>query len=105
VGLVLLAGQAFGQLYQYAYKNGNIEVADSSPPGADAREKRLKEEGIYRSNRGEAVYPLKTRMRSVPHPGTGKKEKGLQPRFRCDVHDRLLRILKKSRGVYSLARS
>ncbi len=56
--LILAGSSAFaGQFYEYTDKNGNIVITDSPPPGADAREKRVKEEGIYRSNRAEKDYP------------------------------------------------
>ncbi len=55
--LVVAAGPAFAQFYQYTDRNGNSVITDSPPPGAEAREKKVSEERVYRSTRSEKDYP------------------------------------------------
>ncbi len=55
---VLSVSPAFGQqFYEYTDKNGNTIITESPPPGTESRAKRLKEDGIYYSTRGEKDYP------------------------------------------------
>ncbi len=52
-----LSSEAWGQIYQYTDKNGNVVFSDKPPADADAKEKKLKDDGVYWSNRSEADYP------------------------------------------------
>jgi glutaredoxin len=60
--LVLIAFAAgpvlAGQFYEYTDKSGNVNITDSPPLDAGAREKQVKEEGVYRSNRAEKDYTI-----------------------------------------------
>jgi len=49
--------EAWGQIYQYTDKHGNVVFSDKPPAGSNAKEKQLKEDGIYWSNKSEADYP------------------------------------------------
>jgi glutaredoxin len=51
-------GQAAAQIYQYTDRNGNIVFSDSPPQGANAAEKKLKDDGVFWSSRGEADIPV-----------------------------------------------
>lgn len=75
LGLVIAFNPAFGQFYQYTDKNGNTVFTDKPPVGSGAREKRLKEDGIYRSNRGDADYPAFENKDSSHTPPRAKEER------------------------------
>jgi len=49
--------KAWGQLYQYKDKNGNIVFTDKPPAGETVKEKQLKDDGVYWSNQREADLP------------------------------------------------
>lgn len=49
--------EAWGQIYQYTDKNGNLVFSDKPPVGSNAKEKQLKEDGVYWSNKSESDYP------------------------------------------------
>jgi len=49
--------EAWGQIYQYTDKNGNIVFSDKPPADSNAKEKRLKKDGVYWSNQGASDYP------------------------------------------------
>jgi glutaredoxin len=38
---------AWGEIYQWTDKNGNVVFSDTPPPGKEAKIKQLKEEGVY----------------------------------------------------------
>jgi glutaredoxin len=42
-----LAASAQAQMYQYTDKNGNLVFTNSLPSGSDAKEKQLKDDGVY----------------------------------------------------------
>ncbi len=63
------------QFYEYTDKNGNVVITDSPPLGTDAREKQVREERIFRSNRAEKDYPV------YEHKETrGRESRKEQPR-------------------------
>jgi glutaredoxin len=72
-------GQASGQLYQYTDRNGNVVFSDSPPPGSDAKEKRLKDDGISWSSRGEADIPSHGNKGNAQ--ATQDKEAGRKPDY------------------------
>lgn len=45
--VVAFSTLAYGQLYQYTDKNGNVVFSDAPPAGTNAQEKHVKEDGIY----------------------------------------------------------
>jgi glutaredoxin len=49
--------EAWAQIYQYTDRNGNVIFSDKPPADANAKEKQLKEEGVYWSNQSEDDYP------------------------------------------------
>jgi glutaredoxin len=55
MGAAFLA-EAWGQIYQYTDKNGNVIFSDKPPVDSNAKEKQLKEEGLYWSNQSESDY-------------------------------------------------
>jgi glutaredoxin len=59
--------QASAQFYQYTDDRGNVFISDRPPQGRDAKEKRLRDDGISWSSRGEA---------DIPAPGNGKPPAG-----------------------------
>lgn len=66
-GLAFASNSAFAQFYQYTDKSGNVVFTDKPPAGSDVKEKRLKENGIYRSNRGAATdYPAVEKKEASP---------------------------------------
>jgi glutaredoxin len=56
--------EAWGQIYQYTDKNGNVVFTDT--PSAGAKAKQLKEDGVYRSNRSESDYPAYKDSKEAP---------------------------------------
>ncbi len=49
--------QSYGQFYQYTDDKGNVVISDRLPEGKNAKQKRLREDGISWSSRGEADIP------------------------------------------------
>jgi glutaredoxin len=43
-------------MYEYTDRNGNVVYSDQPPAGANAKEKKLKDDGVYWSNKSEADY-------------------------------------------------
>jgi glutaredoxin len=58
--------EAWGQIYQYTDKNGNAVFCDKPPSGVNAKEKQLKEDGVYWSNRRESDYPVYKENKEAP---------------------------------------
>ena len=58
--------EAWGQIYQYTDKSGNVVFSDKPPVGANAKEKQLKEDGVYWSNQSEADYPSHKDSKKAP---------------------------------------
>jgi glutaredoxin len=52
-----LIPESRAQIYQYTDKNGNPVFSDKPPAGEITREKQLKEDGVYWSNKSESDYP------------------------------------------------
>lgn len=50
ITLYAFSGTAWAQFYQYTDKNGNIVFTDKQPAGTNAKEKQLKDDGIFWSN-------------------------------------------------------
>jgi len=48
---------AWGQIYQYTDKNGNVIFLDKQPADSNAKKKELKEDGVYLVNQSELDYP------------------------------------------------
>lgn len=57
VFLSVLATQAEGQIYQYTDKKGDVVFTDKPPQGSDAKEKQLKDDGIFWSSPQEEPGP------------------------------------------------
>jgi glutaredoxin len=53
----VLIPEAWGQIYQYTDKNGNVVFSDKPPASENAKKKQLKEDGVYWSNKSESDYP------------------------------------------------
>jgi uncharacterized protein DUF4124 len=61
-----LLPEAWGQIYQYTDKNGNMVFSDRPPSGVNAKEKQLTEDGVYWSNRRESDYPSFQESKETP---------------------------------------
>jgi glutaredoxin len=57
---------AWGQIYQYTDKKGNLIFSDKPPADSNAKEKRLKEEGVYWSNQSEDDYASNNESKESP---------------------------------------
>jgi len=55
VSIIVFSSPMDAQFYQYTDKNGNVVVTDSPPGGSTAREKRLRDDGVYQSAPREAI--------------------------------------------------
>ncbi len=92
-----LLPEAWGQLYQYTDKNGNVVFTDNSVPGVTTKEKQLKADGVYWSNRREADYPSYKDSgeinSSLPLENKRNKDYSSVTVDCCYVHGRLVRIL------------
>jgi glutaredoxin len=62
--------EAWGQIYQYTDKNGNVVFSDKPPAGSNAKEKQLKEDGVYWSNKSESDYPAYKDSKDAPSTPT-----------------------------------
>ncbi len=62
--------EAWGQMYQYTDKDGNVVFSDKPHAGADAKEKQLKEDGVYWSNKSESDYPSHKNGKEAPSTPT-----------------------------------
>jgi glutaredoxin len=58
--------EAWGQLYQYTDKNGNVIFSDNPPSDASAKIKHLKEDGVYRSDKSSLDYPSYKGTKELP---------------------------------------
>jgi glutaredoxin len=61
-----ILSDVWAQLYQYTDKHGNVVFTDKPPAGSDAKEKRLKDDGLFWSNMSEADYPSHRDSGKVP---------------------------------------
>jgi glutaredoxin len=68
--LCALLPEAWGQIYQYTDRNGNVVYSDRPPAGVNAKEKQLQEDGVYRSNRHESDYPSYKESKEAPSAPT-----------------------------------
>jgi glutaredoxin len=57
--------EASAEMYEYTDKNGNVVYSDQPPAGANAKEKKLKDNGVYWSNKSQAEYPSDEDSREV----------------------------------------
>jgi glutaredoxin len=74
--LVVAVSPAFDQqFYEYTDKDGNIVITESPPPGSESRKKRLKEDGVYYSTRGEKDYPSFEQKEPSTHAAGQEKPK------------------------------
>jgi glutaredoxin len=71
--LCALLPEAWGQIYQYTDRNGNVVFSDRPPAGMNAKEKQLKEDGVFWSNRRESDYPSSQESKEAPS-GTAREE-------------------------------
>jgi glutaredoxin len=62
--------EAWGQIYQYTDKNGNVIFSDQPPADSRAKEKQLKEDGVYWSNQSESDYPSDKDRKDAPSTPT-----------------------------------
>jgi glutaredoxin len=58
--------EAWGQIYQYTDKNGNVVFSDRPPAGENTKKKQLKEDGVYWSNKSALDYPSDKDGKDVP---------------------------------------
>jgi glutaredoxin len=65
------------EIYQYRDKKGNIVFSDNPPQGSNAKEKQLKDDGIFWSSPQEEPEPPPEKDRTVfsPIPASEKKRK------------------------------
>jgi glutaredoxin len=54
--LLICFSEASAEMYEYTDRNGNVVYSDQPPAGANAKEKKLKDDGVYWSNKSEADY-------------------------------------------------
>jgi len=73
--LLSFLASAWGQIYQYTDKNGNVIFSDKPPADSNAKKKQFKEEGVYWGNQSEADYPSYQESKKAPSAPTREERK------------------------------
>lgn len=77
-GVSVIAGPAWGQLYQYTDSRGNIVFTDTPPAGSNAEKKELRDSTINWSNQVASEGPGEGRGKGSPPAG---REETRTPEF------------------------
>jgi glutaredoxin len=67
--------EASAEMYEYADRNGNVVYSDQPPAGAKAKEKKLKDDGVYWSNKSEADYSSSKDSTDAPSTAIGEEKR------------------------------